>query len=250
MIMASDFFASVMRFSDGKNCLLKIFWMNIFFCVQQKKSFTFSTILLFRSDAFAFLSSISNKFETQFGSKSATTAIPLAMNSEFAPILASEMKKFNLVEDQNRLMPTVEGDDEELGAGPSSSVSDNSKVQRVRNEVDRVKDIVIASLDSVMERGERKLLFLCVKRKNINIFFLLQINKEILFTFSGLELLVDKTDELGRHSVQFKQRTVTLRRRMWWQNKKMMLIVFLVVIICIYIIVSISCGGLAWPKCV
>jgi len=173
-----------------------------------------------RSDAFAFLSSISNKFETQFGSKSATTAIPLAMNSEFAPILASEMKKFNLVEDQNRLMPTTEGDDEELGAGPSSSVSDNSKVQRVRNEVDRVKDIVIASLDSVMERGER------------------------------LELLVDKTEELGRHSVQFKQRTVTLRRRMWWQNKKMMLIVFLVVIICIYIIVSISCGGLAWPKCV
>ena len=155
-IMACGFFASVMRFSDGKNCLLKIFWMNIFFCVQQKKSFTFSTILLFRSDAFAFLSSISNKFETQFGSKSATTAIPLAMNSEFAPILASEMKKFNLVEDQNRLMPTAEGDDEELGAGPSSSVSDNSKVQRVRNEVDRVKDIVIASLDSVMERGERK----------------------------------------------------------------------------------------------
>ena len=77
------------------------------------------------------------------------------MNTEFAPILASEMKKFNLVEDQNRLMPTEEGDDEE-GAGPSSSVSDNSKVQRVRNEVDRVKDIVIASLDSVMERGERK----------------------------------------------------------------------------------------------
>jgi vesicle-associated membrane protein 7 len=116
-------------------------------------------------------------------------------------------------------MPTEEGDDEE-GAGPSSSVSDNSKVQRVRNEVDRVKDIVIASLDSVMERGER------------------------------LELLVDKTDELTRHSVQFKQRTVTLRRRMWWQNKKMMLIVFLVAIISIYIIVSISCGGLAWPKCV
>ena len=91
------------------------------------------------------------------------------MNSEFAPILASEMKKFNLVEDQNRLMPTEEGDDEE-GAGPSSSVSDNSKVQRVRNEVDRVKDIVIASLDSVMERGERKLSFLCLKKKNINIF--------------------------------------------------------------------------------
>ena len=46
-IMACGFFASAMRFSDGKNGFLKIFWMNIFFCVQQKKSFTFSTILLF-----------------------------------------------------------------------------------------------------------------------------------------------------------------------------------------------------------
>ena len=107
------------------------------------------------------------------------------MNTEFAPILASEMKKFNLVEDQNRLMPTAEGDDEELGAGPSSSVSDNSKVQRVRNEVDRVKDIVIASLDSVMERGERKLSFLCLKKK-ILIFFRCKLTMKFYLLFQAL----------------------------------------------------------------
>ena len=168
-----------------------------------------------RSSAFAFLGAIVKKFETQFGSPRG--AIPLAMNSEFAPILNSEMRKFNLIEDQNRLIPTDE-DEDESQAGPSS-MSDH-KISRVRNEVDRVKDIMVNSIDTIMERGER------------------------------LELLVDKTENLSQHSVQFKQASRTLRRKMWWENKKMVLIVAFAIIISIYIIVSISCGGLAWQKCV
>ncbi len=46
--------------------------------------------------AFSFLDKISRKFETQFGSQSCT-AIPFAMNTEFAPVLASEMKRANVM---------------------------------------------------------------------------------------------------------------------------------------------------------
>jgi hypothetical protein len=46
--------------------------------------------------AFSFLDKISRKFETQFGSQ-ACTAIPFAMNTEFAPVLASEMKRANVM---------------------------------------------------------------------------------------------------------------------------------------------------------
>ena len=164
-----------------------------------------------RTSAFAFLESISNKFETQFGSRSSTTAIPLAMNSEFSPILAAEMKKFNLVEDQNKLMPTGEGE-----AGPSS----DDKIIRARQELDQVKGIMERNVDSLLERGER------------------------------LDLLVDKTDHLSQNAVQFKQASTTLRRRMWWENKKMILIIVLVVIVIFYVVMSSACGGLDWPKCV
>ena len=49
-----------------------------------------------RSVAFSFLDKIKSKFETQFGSQS-YSAIPFAMNTEFAPVLASEMKRANII---------------------------------------------------------------------------------------------------------------------------------------------------------
>ena len=135
------------------------------------------------------------------------------MNEDFAPIMASEMKRVNLAEDQNKLMVVSED-----GAGPSTDPTD--KVQRVRNEVDRVKDIMVSNIETLVERGER------------------------------LELLVDKTDQLSQHSVSFKQTSRTLQRRMWWQNTRLKVGLAVGVIVGIYIIVSISCGGLAWPNCV
>ena len=62
-----------------------------------------------RSSAFAFLDSIEAKFNAQFVGRSASTSVPLALNNELSPILAAEMKKFNLIEDQNKLMPIEEG---------------------------------------------------------------------------------------------------------------------------------------------
>ena len=41
-----------------------------------------------------------------------------------------------------------------------------------------------------------------------------------------------------------------IRRQYWWQNTKMKIAVVFGIILGIYIIVSISCGGLDWNKCV
>lgn len=64
------------------------------------------------------------------------------------------------------------------------------KVERVRDEVDRVKDIMVANIEAILERGER------------------------------LELLVDKTEHLSNHSVTFKQASRSLARKMWWQHTR------------------------------
>ena len=166
-----------------------------------------------RSTAFAFLAAIETKLIAQFGeNRCRSVSVPMALHYEFSTVIAAEMKRTNLAEDQNKLMVA------EDGAGPSSDPTD--KVQRVRNEVDRVKDIMVENIETIVERGER------------------------------LELLVDKTDQLSQHSVAFKQTTRTLQRRMWWQNTKLKIGVAVGFIVGIYIIVSISCGGLAWPKCV
>ena len=74
-----------------------------------------------------------------------------------------------------------------------SRPGDPDKVERVKDEVARVKDIMVTNIEALLERGER------------------------------LDLLVDKTEQLSSNAVTFKQASRTLARRMWWQNFKVSL---------------------------
>ena len=74
-----------------------------------------------------------------------------------------------------------------------SRPGDPDKVERVKDEVARVKDIMVTNIEALLERGER------------------------------LDLLVDKTEQLSSNAVTFKQASRTLARRMWWQNFKVRL---------------------------
>ena len=56
-----------------------------------------------------------------------------------------------------------------------STPGDPDKVERVRDEVARVKDIMVTNIEALLDRGER------------------------------LDLLVDKTDQLSSSAVTFKQ---------------------------------------------
>lgn len=161
-----------------------------------------------RGVAFHFLNQIQSKYVNMFGpldGPRTDKAIPFGLNAEFGPILSEEMKNANKMNSKKNHL----GLDEE-----------DNKVERLRDEVQHVKDIMVANIDSIVSRGER------------------------------LELLVDKTESLSNESVSFRQSSRRVERKMWWQNTKMKLVLVLVVIIVIYAIVSGSCGGLLWPNCV
>lgn len=102
----------------------------------------------------------------------------------------------------------------------SDAVIEVNQVERVQGQVDELKGIMVRNIDTLASRGEK------------------------------LELLVDKTEDLNTHSVSFRKTSRNLARSMWWKNIKLTVLIVVIAIIAIYIIVSISCGGLAWQKCV
>merc|ERR1712096_163118 len=103
------------------------------------------------------------------------------------------------------------------GAG----VAENpDKISNLQEEVDQVKGIMVANIDVIMERGEK------------------------------LDLLIDKTENLSASSVTFRTTSRNLQRAMWWKNMKLTVGAGLGVVVFLYILVSLSCGGLAWQNCV
>lgn len=102
----------------------------------------------------------------------------------------------------------------------SESNHDIDILSKVHGELDELKDIMVKNVDNVAMRGER------------------------------LELLVHKTDNLTASSVTFRKTSRNLARSLFWKNVKIYVVVAVILVIVVYVIVSISCGGLAWQKCV
>ncbi|CAL7936901.1 unnamed protein product [Xylocopa violacea] len=102
----------------------------------------------------------------------------------------------------------------------SESNQEIDVLANVLGDLDELKDIMSKNIDNVAMRGER------------------------------LELLVNKTENLTANSVTFRKTSRNLARSLFWKNVKIYVIIGFILIVVIYVIVSISCGGLAWPKCV
>ncbi|XP_029036195.1 vesicle-associated membrane protein 7 [Osmia bicornis bicornis] len=148
-----------------------------------------------KSRAFLYLTEIKRRFIAVYD-QGAQTAVAYAMNSDFARVLANEMKYY------------------------SESNQDIDVLSKVHGELDELKDIMVKNIDNVAMRGER------------------------------LELLVNKTENLTANSVTFRKTSRNLARSLFWKNVKIYVIIGVILIIVIYVIVSMACGGLAWPKCV
>ncbi|KAG6803394.1 vesicle-associated membrane protein 7 [Apis laboriosa] len=148
-----------------------------------------------RSRAFLYLAEMKGRFLAAYG-QDAQTAVPYAMNTDFARTLASTMKHYNESNQEIDVLANALGD------------------------LDELKDIMSKNIDNVAMRGER------------------------------LELLVNKTENLTANSVTFRKTSRNLARSLFWKNVKIYVIVAAILIVVVYVIVSISCGGLAWPKCV
>lgn len=148
-----------------------------------------------RSRAFLYLTEIKRRFTTVYD-QGAQTAVAYAMNSDFARVLANEMKYY------------------------SETNHEIDIISKVHGELHELRDIIVKNIDNVTMRGER------------------------------LELLVNKTDNLTANSVTFRKTSRNLARSLFWKNVKIYVIVGVILIVVVYVIVSMSCGGLAWPKCV
>nr|CAD7261351.1 unnamed protein product [Timema shepardi] len=82
-----------------------------------------------RSRAFLYLNEIKRRFKSTYGSR-AETALAYAMNTEFSPVLANEMKYYS----ESREIDTI---------------------SRVNGELDELKNIMVKNINNVSMRGER-----------------------------------------------------------------------------------------------
>nr|CAD7588768.1 unnamed protein product [Timema genevievae] len=82
-----------------------------------------------RSRAFLYLNEIKRRFKSTYGSR-AETALAYAMNTEFSPVLANEMKYYS----ESREIDTI---------------------SRVHGELDELTNIMVKNINNVSMRGER-----------------------------------------------------------------------------------------------
>lgn len=82
---------------------------------------------------------------------------------------------------------------------------DVDKIERVKADMDDVKNVMVDNIEKVLKRGEK------------------------------IELLVDKTDNLNQQSIRFKKHSNQLKTAMWWQNAKLMIFVGGIVIVIILV---------------
>jgi len=148
-----------------------------------------------RLNSFQFLEDIRTRFLATYGDR-AKTAIAFALNSDFRKVLAAQMDRYNRM--------------------PSGG---DAKIERVKEEINQVKDVMIKNIDKVLEIGER------------------------------IELLVEKSDELHQEGFRFNKKATSLKHSMWWKNAKMTCIIAAVVLVIFFIILIAACGGFSFSKC-
>ena len=165
---------------------------------------------------------------------------------------------------------------------PSSlSPSVNSKLWlRLQSEVDQVKDIMVANIGiscSLLPAPCSLLRFQTWSSREVRSWtcLLTRLNtspptQSRLGTLAGTFRWEDRTRNssfscFSRTSYCHRLTSVLLlrdisipllllllsfQRAMWWKNMKLTIGVSLGIIVFLYILVCLSCGGLAWPKCV
>ncbi|KAH7297107.1 hypothetical protein KP509_26G053800 [Ceratopteris richardii] len=142
---------------------------------------------------FSFLEDVRSKFMKTYGMK-ANMALPYAMNDEFSRVLNQQMEYFS--KDVN---------------------ADN--INRMKGELNQVRNVMIQNIDKVLDRGER------------------------------LELLVDKTATIQNRAFRFRKKAREFRSANWWRNVKLVALLIILILIIIYVVLAIVCHGMTLPSC-
>ena len=94
------------------------------------------------------------------------------------------------------------------------------RMARVQGEIDEVRSVMVHNIERVLERGEK------------------------------IELLVQKTDELGHQAFKFEKEARTLKRAMIWKRVRLYLVISFVVAVLVVIAAMLACGGVDFhPRC-
>ncbi|XP_021738867.1 vesicle-associated membrane protein 711-like isoform X2 [Chenopodium quinoa] len=115
---------------------------------------------------FAFLEDIHQRFVKTYG-RAVLTAQAYAMSDEFSRVLNQQMDYY-------------------------SSDPNADRINRLRGEMDQVRNVMVENIDKVLDRGDR------------------------------LELLVDKTANLQGNTFRFRKQARRFRSNVWWKNVKLM----------------------------
>ncbi|CAM9099372.1 unnamed protein product [Discosporangium mesarthrocarpum] len=135
---------------------------------------------------FAFLEDIKNRFQATYGDRG-KTAGAFAMDEDFSQTLEKQMEYFN----------SPEGD----------------QISSTQQRLEEVKNVMVASVELVLERGER------------------------------LELLVDKTDNLQEQAFRFENTAKRLKDHMFWHRVRFYSLAVLGMALLLYAVTAIACGA-------
>ncbi|CAH8305945.1 unnamed protein product [Eruca vesicaria subsp. sativa] len=120
---------------------------------------------------FAFLEDIHQRFVRTYA-RAVHTAQTYAMNEEFSRVLSQQIEYYS----------------NDLNA---------DRINRIKDELNQVRDVMIENIDKIVDRGER------------------------------LELLVDTTAKMQGSASRFKDKARRLRITEWWRNCKLTYVSFI-----------------------
>ncbi|CAA7406953.1 unnamed protein product [Spirodela intermedia] len=158
------------------------------------------TVLCVADDAagrripFSFLEDIHARFVKTYG-RACHTAPAYGMNDEFSRILSQQMDYY-------------------------SNDPNADRMNRLRGEMNQVRNVMVENIDKVLERGDR------------------------------LELLVDKTTNMQANTHRFRKQARRFRNSVWWRNVKLMILLILLLLVVIYVLLAFLCHGVTLPSCI
>ncbi|KAF3453748.1 hypothetical protein FNV43_RR04189 [Rhamnella rubrinervis] len=142
---------------------------------------------------FAFLEDIYQRFVKTYG-RAILSASAYAMNEEFSRVLSQQMDHYSNDPNADRL-------------------------NRLKGEMNQVRNVMIDNIEKVLERGDR------------------------------LALLVEKTTTMQSNSVRFKRQSRRFKNTLWWRNFKLRAALILIVLMVIYVVLALVCHGPFLASC-
>jgi len=143
---------------------------------------------------FTFLEDLKNRFKATYGQRG-KTAPAFGMNEDFSRVMKNLMDYY-------------------------SNNPNADRINKLKGDVDDVKNLMVPAIEKVLERGER------------------------------IELLVDKTENMSQNAFHFKKSSTQLKRAMWFKNVKLIAVIVCIILVIIYIIVAFACGSPIFTGCI